>query len=343
MKKFVLSCLLIGSVSTLFAQPTSEPPRAGFPCPVEIKSNQGGGNCTSCTSSTPGQLPNDPSGDFTQGTGVVTLNFGPNAQLNCIPRLLRVIDKQGFIREVQCGLGNQKDVGNDDVIIEYCLFGDNDFNFFNQPDVTAVLQYECGTSAPVLIACNSQGEEIPLPVHFKSFSATRSNSSAVSISWTTASEQNSKGFNVQKNVNGEWKTIAFVSTQAQGGMSTSDLNYSFTDVNNEKGITQYRIQQVDLDGRFGYSNIRAIRGDGVGGKLVVYPNPSVDGKINVVFEDNIGFRDVQVSDMQGRIIRSFKGINNNILVIDRLTSGFYTIRVNNKNNGATSVQKFVVK
>src|SRR5215212_4427533 len=148
MKKFVLSCLLLGSVSTLWAQPQSGPPRAGFPCPIDIKSNQGGGDCKACTSSTQGQLPNNPNGDFTQGTGVVTLNFGPNAQLNCIPRLLRVIDKEGFIREVECGLGVQKNVGNDDVIVEYCLFGDNDYNFFNQPDVTAVLQYECGTNAP---------------------------------------------------------------------------------------------------------------------------------------------------------------------------------------------------
>jgi hypothetical protein len=39
---------------------------------------------------------------------------------------------------------------------------------------------------------------IPLPVKFKSFNANRTTTSNVSITWTTASEQNSKGFNVQK-------------------------------------------------------------------------------------------------------------------------------------------------
>jgi hypothetical protein len=182
----------------------------------------------------------------------------------------------------------------------------------------------------------------PLPVHFKSFSASRTTPSNVSITWTTSSEQNSRGFNVQKNVGGEWKTIAFVFSQAEGGNSSSDLSYSFKDVNNEKGITQYRIQQVDLDGMAKYSDIKAIRGEGTVGKIVVYPNPSVDGKVNVVFEDN-SIRDVQINDMQGRIVKSFKGIANNILVVEKLTSGFYTIKVTNRNTAATSVEKVVVK
>jgi hypothetical protein len=183
---------------------------------------------------------------------------------------------------------------------------------------------------------------IPLPVKFKSFNANRTTTSNVSITWTTASEQNSKGFNVQKNVSGEWKTIAFVPSQALGGNSSYDINYSFKDANNEKGITQYRVQQVDLDGKFAYTDIRAIRGEGTVGKIIVYPNPSADGKVNVVFEDNT-VRDIQVNDMQGKVIKSYKGITNNILVIEKLTSGFYTIKITNRNTAASSVEKVVVK
>jgi hypothetical protein len=119
--------------------------------------------------------------------------------------------------------------------------------------------------------------------------------------------------------------------------------YAYTDANNQKGITQYRVQQIDLDGKFAYTDIRAIRGDGTTGKVVVYPNPSIDGKLNVVFEDNTGMRDVYINDMQGKIIRSYKGITNNILVIERLTSGFYTIKITNRNTAASSVEKVVVK
>ena len=178
---------------------------------------------------------------------------------------------------------------------------------------------------------------------FSSFNATRSTASSVSVTWTTAQEENSKGFNIQKNVTGVWQTIAYVPSQAVNGTSTSSLSYSFVDENTQKGITQYRVQQVDLDGKFAYTDIRAIRGEGTVGKVILYPNPSTDGKVNVVFEDNTAIRDVMVNDMQGKIVRSFKGISNNILVIEKLTSGFYTIKVTNRITNASSVHKVVIK
>ena len=229
---------------------------------------------------------------------------------------------------------------------EYCFYSQNNLNLNNasgsryQVDVTFL-----ATTGNTSSTCNIEqaSQPIPLPVHFKSFNANRTTSSNVSIVWTTASEQNNKGFNVQKNVGGEWKTVAFVFSQAEGGNSSSDLTYSFKDANNEKGITQYRIQQVDLDGNAKYSDIRAIRGEGTAAKIVVYPNPSSDGKLNLVFEGNSEVRDVQVGDMQGRIVKSYKGITNNILVIEKLSSGFYTIKITNRNTAAISVEKVVVK
>jgi hypothetical protein len=184
---------------------------------------------------------------------------------------------------------------------------------------------------------------IALPVKFSSFTATRSTTSSVSVTWTTASEQNSKGFYVQKNVNGVWTNVAYVPSQAANGSSTSSLTYSYTDMNSDKGITQYRVQQVDLDGKFAYTDIRAIRGEGTVGKVVLYPNPSSDGKVNIVFEDNTAIRDVIVNDMQGKVVRSFRGISNNILVIEKLTTGFYTIKVTNRITNASSVHKVVIK
>jgi hypothetical protein len=183
---------------------------------------------------------------------------------------------------------------------------------------------------------------ITLPVHFSSFNVSRTNDTKVSITWTTATEQNSKGFYVQKNVNGEWKDVAFVFSQTEDGNSTSALTYSFNDTNLDKGISQYRIQQVDMDGKVSYSDIRAIRNDAVTSKTIVYPNPATNGKLNIVFEDS-SLRDVIVNDMQGRIVKSFRNISNNILVVDRLNAGFYTIKIMNRTTNASSVQKVVVK
>jgi hypothetical protein len=328
MKKVLLSILLVASVTFVFAQ---------VPCPEGIGAgtNLGAGDCKECAGT-----PNDPNFDFTQkATAKVVLEFPES--LPCIPRLLSITNAAGVTVAAVCGIGQIKEGGsNNSTLVEYCFWtADNEF-FSGRAYLSATIRYDCSS---ITTTCPLDGsEEIPLPVHFKYFNANRQ-SSNVAINWTTASEQNNKGFNVQRNDGGQWQTVAFVPSQALGGNSVSDINYAYTDVNNEKGISQYRIQQVDLDGKVAYTDIRAIRGDGVGGKVVIYPNPANDGKINIVFDDSKGFSDVQVSDMQGRIIRSFKGVTNNILAIERLTSGFYTIRITNPVNAASSVHKVVVK
>ena len=122
----------------------------------------------------------------------------------------------------------------------------------------------------------------------------------------------------------------------------SPLSYEFTDLNTTKGITQYRLKQQDINGGFAYSLIRSVRGEGQNGKTIVYPNPSSDGKVNIIFEDVNGVRDVTVSDMSGRVIKQMKGVTNNNIQIDKLNAGFYTVRVLNTETGEQVVQKFVV-
>jgi hypothetical protein len=183
---------------------------------------------------------------------------------------------------------------------------------------------------------------IALPVNLKSFNATRSNSSTVMLKWETMSEENSAGFAIERNVAGTWQQVAYVPTKAQNGYSQSLLTYTFVDANNIKGITQYRLRQEDLDNKIRYSAVRAVRGEGQIGKTVVYPNPSLDGKVNVVFEDASVKRDVSVIDLGGRVIRQWKAITNNNLQIDNLSSGIYTIRISVPATGEMSVEKVVV-
>src|SRR5688572_29484515 len=328
MKKTLLSFFLLASALFTFAQ---------APCPSGIGAgtNMGAGDCKECAGTA-----NNPLFNFSQtATAKVVLEF--NQPLPCIPRLISITNEAGVTLMADCGVGTIKQGGGANrTLVEYCFWGNDDF-FRARTYLSARVNYECSSIERTCFF--GEVENIPLPVHFKSFNANRITASNVSITWTTAMEQNSKGFNVQKNVGGEWKTIAFVFSQTEDGNSSSDLTYSYKDANQEKGITQYRIQQVDLDGNAKYSDIRAIRGESTAAKIVVYPNPSVDGKLNVVFEDNSGVRDVQVNDMQGRVVKSYKGITNNILVIERLSSGFYTIKITNRYTAATSVEKVVVK
>jgi hypothetical protein len=184
----------------------------------------------------------------------------------------------------------------------------------------------------------------PLPVTFKSFNANRISRTNVGLRWETATETNSSGFAVMRNMGaGVWEVVSFIPSKATNGNSTAPLTYTFTDVaNSSKGITQYRIKQVDIDSRARFSEIRAVRGFQQTGKTIVYPNPSTSGRVNVLFDDNEGTRDVMLLDMSGRLIKQWKGVTGNLLQIDNLTQGMYSLKVMNRDTGVQSIEKIVV-
>jgi hypothetical protein len=183
----------------------------------------------------------------------------------------------------------------------------------------------------------------PLPVTLKLFTASRISKTNVSLRWETATEINNSGFAVLKNMGGGvWNVVTFIPSQAADGNSSSPLTYTFTDLNSSKGITQYRIRQVDIDGRAKYSEIRAVRGYEQKGNLIVYPNPSRDGRVNVVFDDAEGTRDVSLMDISGRMVKQWKAVTGNTLEIENLVQGMYSLRVVIRETGRQSVEKIVV-
>ncbi|GBD86197.1 hypothetical protein BMS3Abin03_00107 [bacterium BMS3Abin03] len=88
-----------------------------------------------------------------------------------------------------------------------------------------------------------------VPVELTSFTAQTSDGS-VYLNWTTATEQNNLGFEVQRQMNSEFTTIGFVNGF---GTTTETHNYNYTDGNVQTGTYFYRLKQVDYDGSFEYS------------------------------------------------------------------------------------------
>jgi hypothetical protein len=182
----------------------------------------------------------------------------------------------------------------------------------------------------------------PLPVLLKSFTARRNNS-IVDIRWVTATEINSSGFELQRQTGiNDWETIAFIPSQAVNGNSTSELTYSYSDLNSTKAVCNYRLRQVDLDRNFKYSDIRSVRGEDATGKIIIYPNPSFDGRVNIVLDDANVIRDITLIDMNGRSIKQWNGVSNNNIQIENLVPGFYSLRIIVRGTGAQAVEKFVV-
>lgn len=179
-----------------------------------------------------------------------------------------------------------------------------------------------------------------LPVSFSSFTTARAGHT-VKLNWETSTEINNTGFAVERNTNGSWEQIGFVPTVAINGNSSEKLQYQFTDINSSKSVSQYRLKQIDFNGTFDYSAIRAINGMGQDAKTIVYPNPSVNGKMTVVFAD-AAVRDIIIADMAGRVIKQWSGYNGNSIEITGLSTGMFSLQVYNRETASRSSEKLMV-
>ena len=168
----------------------------------------------------------------------------------------------------------------------------------------------------------------PVPVELVSFSAS-SLSGNVVLEWTTATEINNRGFDVErKSFNSSYEVIGFVS----GAGSTTELrNYSFTDANLSTGNYTYRLKQLDFDGTFEYSNEVSVDviAPAVYSLEQNYPNPfnpstSIDFSIA-----EPGLVNLSVYNLLGQEVKSlvneFKEAGPHTIIFDasNLTSGVY--------------------
>jgi hypothetical protein len=119
-----------------------------------------------------------------------------------------------------------------------------------------------------------------IPVELTSFTSEfLQDEIAVKLCWTTATEANNSGFEIQRQVGsrqspvGNWMSIGFV---PGFGTSTETKTYSFIDENLISGTYKYRLKQIDFDGSFEYSNEIEVEVDFTPIEFVLYqnyPNP----------------------------------------------------------------------
>ncbi|MFZ1321434.1 MAG: choice-of-anchor J domain-containing protein, partial [Ignavibacteria bacterium] len=148
------------------------------------------------------------------------------------------------------------------------------------------------------------GGSEPLPVELSSFVSTTSGSN-VTLNWTTASEINNSGFDIERSsVSGTWSKVGNVSGN---GTSTTPNSYSYTDRNLASGSYSYRLKQVDFNGNFEYYNLSNEVIVGIPVKYDLsqnYPNPfNPSTKINYALPTD-GLVSMKIFDMSGKEVMS---------------------------------------
>lgn len=183
------------------------------------------------------------------------------------------------------------------------------------------------------------------PVNFIHFSGVRQ-SSLNKLSWSTATEMNNTGYDIQSSVDGvNWTTLAFVPSKAASGNSNVVLQYEYKDTRDALGNTYYRLRQVDVDGKYAFSSIVLIKATATTQFAIenVYPNPAKRNTTLWIASPSKDQFNITVTDESGRkyLVRSAAletGSNAIQLNLSTLTAGNYFIKVVNSKGETRSTQ-----
>jgi hypothetical protein len=169
-----------------------------------------------------------------------------------------------------------------------------------------------------LIAVSAQNTFDVLPVGITSFTAEPQQRS-VDLQWETATEQNSKYFNIERSQDGaNWTSIGQVSA---AGNSDGLLQYNYVDRQPLTGTDFYRLQEVDQDGSSVYSIIRDVNFTDAAVGINWYPNPTHD-RLTISSYSNL--QSIALTTLDGRILQKVEGFaSGQSLDLSRYPFGIY--------------------
>ena len=231
-------------------------------------------------------------------------------------------------------------VGDEFELLTFTLFGgcrnSNQVSLF-----TGGGQFGTSINVPIPVAQEiANGSDVttesfddcgPTPVELTLFEAEKlPNGQGSLLYWQTANEIDNDYFSVQRSVDGG-ATFEEIGVVEGAGTTNETLNYEFIDKQPIAGNNYYRLKQVDFDGDFEYSEIKALfftdvpRETGVS----IFPNPAVN-LVNVRLGGDLESQvvEVEIYNSVGQLMtnKDLSG-DGGIVQTSSLPSGVYTIVV----------------
>lgn len=309
MKNFVLSIVMLFTTITTFAQSTSN-------CPSYFRRNNGNGACAQ---------------------GQIKLFF-----TNCpgTPPVIDSIYSNGIKMNTTFSSPDASKCLSQNYI-SYCVIGGN-----IPPTSTWQLYFHTpGVANPY--ACTVP-EGTTLPVKYLAFDAVV-NDQSVLLKWLTTQEVNNSHFEVERSF--DMNTYNSVGLVLDGFVSGANKSYQYKDNATElkgRSMVYYRLKQFDVDGKFTYSKVLAVRLEAKAGvAMQVSPNPFVEN-VNIRFSfTESGVAQIRIMNMEGQTMLSkqatiSKGYNNiQVANLKGLATGMYIVQLSM--NGAVIDNQKLIK
>lgn len=182
---------------------------------------------------------------------------------------------------------------------------------------------------------------VALPVSITKFNGRSDDCNKAILSWTTESEVNNNGFQIERSLNGKnFDKIGFVESMHN---SNKRNDYTFEDSDYTiNGNYYYRLVAVDYDGSTMISDIEVVkRICETNFDFTVYPNPTTE-KLNIKFHGfELSDQLISILDSSGKLIR--KAMLNtakvNELLVKDLSPGVYNLKI--ENGGEEIIKRFI--
>jgi hypothetical protein len=163
-----------------------------------------------------------------------------------------------------------------------------------------------------------------VPVELTSFTGSAMQD-GVLLNWTTATELNNQGFDIERSTSTEdWTKIGYVPGY---GTTTEPNSYSYLDGNVATGTYYYRLKQMDFDGQFTYSSEIEVLVDLSPSNFELfqnYPNP-FNPTTTIQFQvPEAGDVSIVIYDMLGQVVKE--------LFAENVQAGKYSVDWNGANN-----------
>lgn len=182
------------------------------------------------------------------------------------------------------------------------------------------------------------------------FTGSRKKATDVQLKWSTQTETNISGFQVQRRLDTEvdFTDKAFIASQAAGGNSSSTLSYQTVDANAHTGISYYRLKIIDKENNITYSPVinvagktKSSGGKGGGGngngnnrtaeeesivKVTVGPNPN-NGNFWFAVSGIEKATSAMLFTIDGKVLKQFNVFNMQQEKINGLKTGIYLLKV----------------
>ncbi len=216
---------------------------------------------------------------------------------------------------------------------ELCPFG------FTSQNTNPYIEIDTSDRTNYATPYYQSSTSLPLPVELTSF-AVQASKTDVKLKWQTATELNNYGFEIQKSVStnavkdqtkiitDEWNTIGFVKGN---GNSNSLKEYSYVDKNPLWGkVINYRLKQIDNDGKFLFSSIESVKLEALEYKLMQnFPNPfNPSTKICFTLPEPCKIK-IQIFNILGEVVKTLVDENSEAgyheldFNANKLSSGIY--------------------